>query len=109
MKKALCMLFVVTLILTFVGCAKVVKTETKVVEATIVEVDRDPMMTNGKFVKPADYDILLKYEDIETWIDVSRSEYWKYKDLVGTTIEVNLVIIYYDDHTIKQSIRLIEE
>lgn len=109
MKKVLCMLFAVILALTLIGCAKVIKTETKVVEAIIVEVDRDPMMTTGKVIKPADYDILLKYEDIEDWIDVSRSEYNKYKDLVGTTIEVNLVISYYDDDTTQKCLKLIEE
>lgn len=109
MRKVLCMLFAIILTLTLVGCAEVIKTETKVVEATIVEVDRDPMICTGKVVIPADYDILIKYEDIETWIDVSRSEYDKYKDLVGTTIEVNFVIDYYDDNTIKHHLKLIEE
>ena len=108
MRKVLCMLFAIILTLTFVGCAKIIKTETKVVEATIVEVDRDPMMMVGKVIKPSDYDILLKYEDVETWIDISRSEYEKYKDLVGTTIEVNFVVDYYDDNTIKQYLELME-
>jgi uncharacterized lipoprotein YehR (DUF1307 family) len=108
MKKALCMLFAVILTLNLVGCAKVVKTETKVVEATIIEVDCDPAMKVGTAFEPADYDILLKYEDVETWIDVSRSEYDKYEDLVGTTIKVNLVIIYYDDGIIKQYLEIEE-
>lgn len=109
MKKLACALFAVVLTLTLVGCVTIVKSETKVVEATIIEADRDPMMTFGKTVKPADYDILLKYGDIETWIDVSRSEYNEYKDLVGATIEVNLIIDYYDDGTIKHRLTLIEE
>lgn len=108
MKKVLCMLFAMIFTLTLVGCAKVIKTETKVVEATIIEVDRDPIRTIGKVTHPADYDILIRYEDVETWIDVSRSEYNEYKDLVGTTIEVNLVIDYYDDNTIKRCLRLMD-
>lgn len=109
MKKVLCMLFAIILTLTLVGCATVVNTETKVVEATIIDVDHDPMMPIGKVIKPADYDILLKYEDLEVWIDVSRSEYYMYEALVGTTIEVNFVVEYYDDNTSKQYLTLIEE
>jgi hypothetical protein len=108
MKKALCMLFAIILTLNLVSCAKVVKTETNVVEATIIEADRDPARKVGAAIEPADYDILLKYEDVETWIDVSRSEYDKYEDLVGTTIEVNLVISYYDDGTINQYLEIEE-
>lgn len=99
----------IILIVSLVGCASIVNTETKVVEATIVEVDRDPMIYTGKVIIPADYDILIKYEDVETWINVSRSEYDKYKDLVGTTIKANFVIDYYDDNTIKRYLELIEE
>lgn len=109
MKKVLCMLFAMFLVLTTVGCATVINTETKVVEATIVEVDKDPMIWTGKTAIPADYDILVRYENIESWIDVSRSEYDKYEKLVGTAIEVKLVVDYYDDNTIKQYFVLIEE
>jgi hypothetical protein len=109
MKKALCMLFSVILTLTLVSCAEKIKTETMVVEATIVDVDCDPMRRVGTTYRRADYDILLKYEDITTWIDVTRSEYEKYKYLVGTTIEVNFVADYYSDNTMKQYLKLIEE
>jgi hypothetical protein len=109
MKKVLCMLFTIILVFASVGCASVINTETKVVEATIVDVDRDPVRYVGNTPMPADYDILLRYEDVETWIDVSRSEYNKYKDLVGTTITVNLVITYYNDNTIKRHLVLMEE
>ena len=108
MKKVLCMLFIVILTLTLISCAKVIKTETKVVEATIVKVDHSPMRIIGKVIYPADYDILIRYEDIETWIDVTSSEYDKYKNLVGTTIEVNFIMDYYDDNTIKRYLKLIK-
>lgn len=109
MRKVLCMLLVVILTLSMAACARLVKTETKVVEATIIEVDRDPMRMVGKVIHPADYDIRIQYEDIKTWIDVSRSEYEKYKDLVGTTMKVDFVVDYYDDGTIKRYLRFIEE
>lgn len=109
MKKVLCMLIAMMLISALVGCAEIVKTETKAVEATIIEVDHDPVRILGKVTLPADYDILIKYEDVETWIDIPRNEYDKYKDLVGTTIEANFIVEYYDDDTVKQYLALIEE
>lgn len=108
MKKVLCMLFIVIFIFTLGGCAKIINTEIEVVEATIIDVDRDPMMKIGSTFRPADYDILIKYNDVETWIDVSRREYNEYKKIIGTTIEVNLVTNYYEDNTIKQYLKLIQ-
>lgn len=108
MKKVLYILFAIIMIPALGGCAKIVNTETKVVEAAIIEVDRDPMIIAGKTCIPPDYDILLKYGDIETWVDVSRSEYYKYESLVGTNIEVNFIVEYYDDDSIKQYLALIE-
>lgn len=108
MRNVLCMTVAIILILSMTACAKLVKTETEVVEATIIEVDRDPMLVAGKAIVPPDYDIRLQYGDITDWIDVTRSEYEKYKDLVGTTIEVNFVVDYYDDGTIKRYLRLID-
>lgn len=118
MKKLLSILLSTTLMFAMVGCAKLIKTETKAVEAIIADVDYDPLYlqpvynaatkTTITITHPADYDILLKYEGIENWIDVSSSEYDKYKELVGTTIEANLITEYYDDETIKQYLELIE-
>lgn len=113
MKRFLAIILAGVIMLTLFGCAAVINTETEIVQATIVEVDRDPMRVTmaGKvpITHPADYDILLKYEDIETWIDVTRDEYYKYEALVGTTMDVNLVTDYYDDDTVKQRIELVEE
>lgn len=109
MKKILYALLLTILMVTLVGCAKVINTETKAVKATIVEIDRDPPKNIGKTHRSADYDIFLKCEDIETWIDISRAEYDKYKDLVGTTIDANLVVDYYDDDTMVQYLELPEE
>lgn len=110
MKKFLATILTGAIVLSLFGCAEVIDTETEIVKATVVDVDRDPMRVTmaGKvpITHPADYDILLKYEDIETWIDVTRDEYYKYEDLVGTTIDAKLVIDYYDDNTIKQRLEL---
>ena len=117
MKKILCILLSVVLMFSLVGCAEIIDTKTEVVEATITDVDRDPMWIQpikaGKvttfITHPADYDICLKYNDIEEWLDVSSEEYDMYEDLVGTTIKVNLVTDYYDDNTTKRYLALTEE
>lgn len=117
MKKLLCVLIIVILMFAIVGCAKIIDTKTETVEATIIDVDYDPMwlqpIRSGKvttiITHPADYDICLKYKDIEEWIDVNSSEYDTYKNLVGTSIKVSLITNYYDDGTIKQHIELIGE
>lgn len=109
MKKILYALLLTILMVTLVGCAKIVNTETRAVKATIIDIDRDPPRNIGKTHRAADYDIFLKYEDIETWIDISRTEYNKYKDMVGATIDANLIVDYYDDDSTVQYLRLPEE
>ena len=109
MKKIFTLLLTLLLCVSFVGCAEVVNTETEVVTATIADADRDPVRLIGRVTHPADYDILLKYEDIEEWVDVSSSTYSEYKELIGTTIEVNLITTYYDDGTQQQWLEFIEE
>lgn len=112
MKKILAIILTCVVVLSLVGCAEVINTETETVKATIVEVDRDPMRVTmaGKIMvtHPADYDILLKYEDIEAWVDVSRDEYDKYETLVGSTVDAKLTTVYYDDDTTKQYLELME-
>lgn len=107
-KSLLCVLLSIILCVGLAGCKKVVNTETEVVEAEIIDIDRDPMRPMGTAIIPADFDILLKYEGIELWVDISRDEYHKYEDSVGTTIEVNLITTYYDDGTQKYSFELIK-
>lgn len=113
MKKYLAIILCCLMMLVMVGCAQIINTETEIVKATIVEVDRDParpsMVGKVTVVHPADYDILLKYGDIEEWIDVTEEEYYKYETLVGTTIDAMLVTDYYDDDTVKQRLELVKE
>ena len=107
--RLLCVLVLMIFAFSLCGCAKIVDTKTEIVEATIVDIDRDPTICTGKVTIPADYDICLQYADIEIWVDISKSEYNRYKDSVGTTMEVKLITTYYDDGTIKRSLDLIEE
>lgn len=113
MKRFLAIILAGVIMLALVGCAAVINTETEIVQATIVDVDKDPTRTvfAGKtpVVYPADYDICLQYESVETWIDVTRDEYEKYEDLVGTTVEALLVTDYYDDNTVKKRLELVED
>jgi hypothetical protein len=113
MKRLLVIVLACVITLGLFGCAAVINTETELVKATIVDVDKDPARVTmaGKvpISHPADYDILLKYGDIENWIDVTRDEYEKYEDLVGTTVEALLITDYYDDNTVKKRIELAED
>lgn len=113
MKRYLAIILCCLVVLSMAGCAQVINTETEIVKATIVEVDKDParvtMAGNDPISHPADYDILLKYGDIEEWIDVTEEEYYKYEALVGTTIDAMLVTDYYDDDTVKQRLELVKE
>lgn len=113
MKKFLVIILACAVVLSLAGCAEIINTKTEIVEATIVDVDRDPMRVTmaGKvpITHPADYDILLKYEDIEAWVDVTRYEYDKYETLVGSTVNAKLTTVYYDDDTTKQYLELIKE
>ena len=108
-KKILCAVVSILIIFSLVGCAEIINTETEIVEVIIVDADKDPMISTGKVTIPADYDILLKYEDLEAWVDVSRDEYNYYKDLVGNTIKVNLVTTYYDDGSVNRTFELTED
>ncbi len=107
--SAICIILLVSLLTTVVGCAKIINTETEVVSATIIDVDRDSALHTGTIHRSADYDILLKHKDNEIWVDISADEYYKYKDLVGTDISVNLITNYYDDNTIEQRFELIHK
>jgi hypothetical protein len=109
MKKILCMLFALIMALTLNGCAQAINTETEVVDVVIIEADYDPPRLINGVSYPEDYAILLRHENFDCWIHVSRDTYLKYKDLVGTFIEAKLVVVYYDDGTIEQRIELIEE
>jgi hypothetical protein len=106
MKKILCVLVCVIFMCVMVGCAKLVDTKTETVKATIVDIDRDPMMLIGKIVHPADYDICLEYNNGEYWIDITSGEYYQYENLVGAAIDVDLVTHYYDDDTTRQYLEL---
>jgi hypothetical protein len=108
-KKLACILISILIIFSLVGCASVVSTKTEMVEVVIVDIDKDPMICTGKVVIPADYDILLKHSDLEVWVDISRSEYDIYKDLVGTTMTAELITTEYDDGTIKRQLELLED
>lgn len=109
-KRKFIILLLLVLILTtcLPGCAKVVRTETKVVEATVVDTHHKSAWTqlvwNGKFYThiyhSAQYKVTLQYEDYEITVD-DDNLYHKYKDNIGSTVECNLVTTYYDNGTSK--------
>lgn len=105
--------FIVLLITCLSGCAKVVKTEIIVVDATVVDVYykgvwMQPIWVGKKFIyifHPAQYNVTLQYEDYKTTVD-NLDLYNKYKDNIGGQVECNLVTTYYDDGTIKTTLEL---
>lgn len=113
MKRFLAIILAGVIMLALFGCAAVINTETELVKATIIEVDKDPqrvtMVGKTPVIHPADYDIRLQYESVEMWIDVTRDEYYKYEALVGTTVDARLTTIYYDDNTVKYRLELVED
>lgn len=95
MKKILCILLLTALMLTPSGCTETNNMGNRTVKAIVVEVHYEPVKVVGKAMYPADYDVKLQYEDIEAWFDITLGEYAKYKDLVGKTTDVNLVVDCY--------------
>lgn len=91
------MLLSIIMMLSLDGCVETNNMEIRTVKAIVVEVHYDPVKVVGETMYPADYDVKLQYEDIEVWFDITLSEYAKYKDLVGTSTDVNLVIDCYGD------------
>lgn len=111
MKRLLAIMLFVVVIITMVGCAKLVKTEETTVEVTIVDSYHraawsQPMMA-GKVMTvihhPAQYRIDVVYNDVEYSISGSTT-YHTYKDMVGETVSATLETRTFDDGTVKYDI-----
>lgn len=103
MKKTLYLFFIILIVFSLVltSCAKVIGTKVDTVDAIIVEIKVKHRP------RPRHYSVLLKYQEILTRIDIPSREYHKYKKMVGTTIETNLVTHYYENGDTKQYLSLI--
>ena len=106
-RKFITLLLLVSILITCLpGCAKVVKTETTVVEATVIDTHYRGMWLQpvicGKvttfITHPAKHNVKLQYKDYETTVN-NKDLYDQYKDNIGAIVECNLVTTYYDDGT----------
>ncbi len=99
-------LVIIMSIFCLTGCAKVIQTETKIVNATVVETYHKAAWTQyvwtGKVLIPiyhkAKYEVTLQYKDYKIIVD-NQDLYNQCKDSIGTLVECNLVTTYYDDGT----------
>jgi hypothetical protein len=111
MKKIITVLI---LVLLLSSCSKVAYTESQDVEAEVInKIYSPPFFTavkSGNVVvpisNPADYELCVKYKDIEVWRD-SIELYCKYN--VGDTIVMELISKYSEDNKmIKQELKFKE-
>lgn len=90
-------------------------TETQEVEATVTDVDykgawSQPVWTGKTMIlipHPAQYKVTFTYENVTLTVD-DKDLYDFYKDNVGATIKCDLIIEYYDDGSIEQTLKLKE-
>lgn len=110
-KKTLCLMMILCLTFSLVGCKEVVSTEYKDVEVEIVnEYHRGMYFTPiraGKVMvmqtHPAVYEITVEYEG-NTYIITGSETYNKYSDSVGTNTIGTLEIRTYDNGSERKSI-----
>jgi hypothetical protein len=103
-RKLLMILFGFALMLT--GCAKEVSRETINTTGVVIEVDYDSAwfqsIFNGKTTTmihhPADYDTCIKYNK-EVYLLDNSSIYNYCIDKIGQEVEIEVVIVHYDDGT----------
>lgn len=114
-KRILVFSMFMIMILSLVGCAKLVSTEYKNVEVNIIDEYHKGMyitpVFNGKTITmithPAVYRITVEYNGVEYTISGSDT-YNKYKEKVGQTAIGTLEIRTYDDGTVKYDITELE-
>lgn len=115
MKKITILALLVAMLLCFVGCAKLINTETQEVDATVTDVYHRgawvQMISNGKTMipisHPAQYKVTFEYKNITLTVD-DKTLYDYYKSKIGTTTKCDLIKEYYDDGTVKQTLKLKE-
>lgn len=110
-KKLRFILCCLLLSISLIGCAKLISTENKHVEVTIIDPYHrgawtQPMMV-GKtmtcITHPAVYEIHVEYDNIEYVIN-GRNKYDLFKNKIGQTVIGVLEIREYDDGTVMYDI-----
>lgn len=116
MKKIISILLITFMLLYLVSCAELISTETQEVEATVTDVDYEgawsqPVWTGEMLMLipyPAQYKVTFTYENVTLTVD-DKDLYDFYKDNVGATVKCDLIIEYYDDGSIEQTLKLKED
>lgn len=106
-KKLTVLLVLFSILLT--GCAKLISTESEVVEAEVIYTYHRGVMilpqTVGKTTMlvtyPARYEVTVQYNDIETTIS-SQELYEQVK--IGDKVSCNLITKYYDNNLIEKEL-----
>ena len=111
MKKLIILFLIFTIFLT--GCAKLINTESEVVEAEVVYTyHRDVMILPRRVGKitimttyPARYEVTVQYNNIKTIIK-SQELYEQVK--IGDKVSCNLITKYYDNNSIEKELEWIK-
>ena len=111
MIKKLHLIIIVCLVISLVGCAKLVSTEYENIEVNIVDTHY-----NGAWVQPisagkvttyvthpAEYEVTVEYNGVSYTID-DENTYNRYKDKIGQTTIGTLEIRTYDNNEVKYNI-----
>ena len=112
-KRTLVFSIFMIMILSLVGCAKLVSTEYENVEVKITDVYHEPSYTTTIYNPalkmpmeqsyPAIYEVTIEYNGIEYTFSDSDT-YNKYKDKIGQTVVGTLEVRTYDDGTVRYDI-----
>ena len=115
MKKIISMALIAVILLCFVGCAKLINTETQEVDATVTDVHYrcawTQMVWSGKvmipIIHPAEYKVTFTYQNVTLTVN-DKNLYDSYKDNIGTIVKCDLITKYYDNGNIHLALKLKE-
>ena len=101
MKKILYLVLVTAMVINLISCDEIVNTQLNTVDATIVKV----AAINRP--RPRHYKMLLEYQQVTTWVDISKGEYRQYKK-DKSTIKAHLITTSYESGNVKQYLQVAE-
>jgi hypothetical protein len=116
MKKIISIALIAILLLCLSSCAELINTETQEVDATITDVYFksawvQPISTGKTMMMvthPAQYKVTFEYEGVTLTVN-NKKLYDFCKENMDCTVKCNLIIEYYDDGTVRKTLKLKEE
>ena len=111
MIKKLHLIIILCLVVSLVGCAKLVNTEYENVEVNVVDTHHSAMWLQPIIVgkattlvtHPAEYKVTVEYNGTHYIID-DENTYNRYRDKIGQTTTGTLEIRTYDNNKVKYNI-----